>query len=201
MHPKRLLLGGVLLAMVAAACGGTPAAPTGCFEPEGGTLVSVPCLETVTIYLDGQGAMDFALKLADEEHLFDVRVVAGGEGPVAPSTAEATVAPTLPPLVKCPTGGSPQALGCELFSSAPPQACSICHTIDGLAFGQIGPDLTHVGAKGETYIRESIANPNAVIADACPTGPCQPDVMPQDFGTALTADQLNAVVAFLLTLK
>jgi cytochrome c oxidase subunit 2 len=75
--------------------------------------------------------------------------------------------------------------------------CSSCHTVNGQG-GQIGPELTNVYAeKGEDYVRESILTPNAVIAPACPTGPCPTGVMPQNFGEQLSEDDLNNIVSYL----
>ncbi len=75
--------------------------------------------------------------------------------------------------------------------------CASCHTVSGEG-GQIGPELTNVYAeKGEDYIRESILNPNAVIAPACPTGPCPSGVMPQNFGETLSDGEINAIINYL----
>ena len=75
--------------------------------------------------------------------------------------------------------------------------CSSCHSINGQG-GQIGPELTNVYAdKGPDYIHESILNPNAVIATACPTGPCPSGVMPQNFGQVLTEDDINSIISYL----
>ena len=81
--------------------------------------------------------------------------------------------------------------------------CAICHTIQGVpqAVGQIGPDLSQIGQKGEEYIRQSIMEPNAVLAEDCPTGPCSPDVMPQNLPHVLTPGQVDALVEYLLTLQ
>jgi mono/diheme cytochrome c family protein len=78
--------------------------------------------------------------------------------------------------------------------------CAICHTIDDIpqARGQTGPNLSQVSAKGEAYIRQSLMDPNAVMAEDCPNGPCTPDVMPQNFGTALSEAEMDALVNFLL---
>ncbi len=85
------------------------------------------------------------------------------------------------------------AQGELLFSTT----CASCHTVNGEG-GQIGPELTNVYAeKGEDYVRESILNPNAVIATQCPTGPCPSGVMPQNFSEVLSQDQLNSIVSYL----
>lgn len=89
-------------------------------------------------------------------------------------------------------------------------ACIGCHTLGTLSSGAVGPNLTKIGEEAgklakdgnaENYIRESILNPNAVIAANCPTGPCPADVMPKNFGETYTEAQINDLVAFLLAQK
>lgn len=125
-------------------------------------------------------------------------MVHGTEAPVA-------IPPQDPALV---------AQGKQLFQS---QGCIGCHTIKGISFGAVGPELTQVAQhaaehlkdpnyKGQAkdvvgYIRESIVNTNAFIAPGCPGMPCQPNVMPQTFGQTLKPEQLDALVAFLLSLR
>ncbi len=102
---------------------------------------------------------------------------------------------------------------------APPDAreaflkggCVGCHTIPGVpgAAGRVGPDLSKLGseatsrrpgASAEAYIRESILDPNAFIAPVCPSGACPSGVMLQTFAQSLAAEELDAIVAYLLTL-
>ncbi len=77
-------------------------------------------------------------------------------------------------------------------------------TVD-LSSATVGPDLTHIGSvaatrkpgmSAEEYIRESIVNPNAFIVPGF-----QPDIMPQDFGTRLTQQQINDLVTYLASLR
>ena len=88
--------------------------------------------------------------------------------------------------------------------------CNACHITPGLpeAASNLGPDQTNMGVvaasriegyTAEEYIRESILMPSAFIVPECPTGPCLP-IMPENLGTLLTAEELDAVVAYLLTL-
>jgi cytochrome c oxidase subunit 2 len=74
------------------------------------------------------------------------------------------------------------------------QGCNGCHTLaEAGANGTVGPDLDKVLAgKDEAFIRQSIVNPNAEIADGY-----QPDLMPQDYGTKLQPAQLDALVKYL----
>lgn len=75
------------------------------------------------------------------------------------------------------------AAGRRLFFE---RACYTCHTISGLSYGSIGPELTEVGFKRRaSFIREKIENPRA----SNPTS-----TMPRQ---DLTGDQVLALTAFL----
>ena len=129
----------------------------------------------------------------------------------APATAtpQPAASPTEAPAA-APAGPEVIAMGKELFQS---QGCVGCHTIQGVSQGMVGPDLTDIADEAEElakeagvadaaeYIRQSIVDPNAFIAPKCPTGPCPPGVMPQNFGSALSAEQIDALVQFLLAQK
>jgi mono/diheme cytochrome c family protein len=101
-------------------------------------------------------------------------------------------------------GGGPEFRGVtgeELFAEA---GCAACHALQVVgAAGAIGPDLSDVGARlTPDEIRQSVLDPNAVIAENCPTGPCpDPSVMPPNFGERFTAQQLETLVSFLASLK
>ena len=176
MYRMRILLVSTALlsvALLAAACGGADPTPAECFAPDGGVLVPVPCD-------DGGGPVDTPT-------------------PTATSSDVPTATPT-----ESNGGGSQLERGKRVFLQAAPLACATCHSIDGLpgAVGQIGPNLSQIGAKGGAYLRESIVDPNAVIAEECPGGaPCQPDVMIQTYGTDLSVDGIDALVAYLSTLQ
>jgi mono/diheme cytochrome c family protein len=85
--------------------------------------------------------------------------------------------------------------GEALFVNA---ACNACHQLDALeAVGGVGPDLSQVGGRlGVDEIKTSILEPNAVIAEACPAGPCPQGIMPQNFGDRLTAEQIEALATY-----
>jgi mono/diheme cytochrome c family protein len=88
------------------------------------------------------------------------------------------------------------AYGRTLFQT---RGCAGCHTLeDAGSSGDEGPDLTNIGTRHDAaYIHQAIATPNAVIAPQCPEGQCQANVMPP-FGTILTPDQIDALVAYLM---
>ena len=125
--------------------------------------------------------------------------------PCVADVGPGTPTPTSPIIVDnggVGDGGTPTgSAGLQLFLQE--GTCFICHTIDSVpqARGQIGPNLTHVGQKGEAHIRQSILDPDAVIAEECPTGPCPSGQMLQNFGDIFTDQQIDDLVAFLLTLQ
>jgi cytochrome c oxidase subunit 2 len=93
-------------------------------------------------------------------------------------------------------GSSASGDGEAVFASA---GCGGCH-----AFGpagsdaQIGPGLDDVAAAAEragqdvqTFVRESIVDPSAVIAPGFQDG-----IMPTDFGTSLKPEELDALVQY-----
>jgi len=86
-------------------------------------------------------------------------------------------------------------------------ACSICHSVTPDQFRVIGPGLWNISVRGANlvsgenaveYIRESIVDPNAFIAPADPAYPS--NLMPSNYGLVLSPQDLNDVIAYLLTL-
>jgi cytochrome c oxidase subunit 2 len=97
-----------------------------------------------------------------------------------------------------PPGGSGESGGAApdgktIFTSQEAN-CASCHTLaDAGAKGTIGPDLGKVLAdKDEAFIRESIADPNKVIADGY-----QSSIMPGNYADTLQPAQLDALVKYL----
>ena len=84
------------------------------------------------------------------------------------------------------------AAGKAIFAA---QGCGSCHTFSAAgATGTIGPNLDDVlKGKDAAFVRESIVDPNKVIAPGF-----QPNIMPQNFGTTLSAKQIDVLVAFLI---
>jgi cytochrome c oxidase subunit 2 len=81
--------------------------------------------------------------------------------------------------------------GSAVFESA---GCSGCHTLDAAgSTAETGPNLD--GAlKGQSkgFIEESIIDPSARVAEGFP-----PNVMPDDYGTQLSPEELEALVDYL----
>jgi len=90
--------------------------------------------------------------------------------------------------------------GEELFQAG---GCNACHQLDALgATGGVGPSLNQVGSRlSPEEIEQSITDPDAVIAEICPAGPCLGGVMPQDFADRLTDEQLDTLATYLSALK
>jgi mono/diheme cytochrome c family protein len=119
--------------------------------------------------------------------------------------------PTAPPaeLVEgqeAPIGDA--ARGAVLFqtmqtTSSGAWMCSSCHSIESTRL--VGPGLLGVGARDYVegdhaeYIRHSITNPNDFIVPADPAYP--ENLMPQNYAELYSEDDLNDLVAYLLTLN
>lgn len=89
--------------------------------------------------------------------------------------------------------------------------CKTCHSVVGEE-KIVGPSLAGIGTDAQTaftesgykgtaksaadYLREAIVNPNVDVPEGY-----APNVMPQNFKDELTPDQINDLVAYLLTLK
>jgi mono/diheme cytochrome c family protein len=82
--------------------------------------------------------------------------------------------------------------------------CSNCHSTSSETI-IVGPSLVGIATRGgdriegmdaQTYIRDSILNPNAYTVENYPQG-----IMPLNMVDALSSEDLDAVVAYLLTLK
>jgi cytochrome c oxidase subunit 2 len=73
-------------------------------------------------------------------------------------------------------------------------ACGSCHKLaDAGTSGGIGPDLNQVlKGKDAAFIRESITNPNAVIAKGYAA-----NIMPPNYGQLLSGPELDAMVKYL----
>jgi len=99
-----------------------------------------------------------------------------------------------------PPATEPVARGHQLYRSL---GCANCHEPN--LFGQrLGPPLDRIGTvaatrrpgmSAEDYIRQSIVDPGAYLV------PGYQDSMPRDLGRDLSPTDLDALVAYLLSLK
>jgi len=107
----------------------------------------------------------------------------GGETPIEPT-------PNLDPLA---------AKGKQIFN----QNCATCHALSPDTI-IVGPSLAGIASRAGSrlpdtdarqYLELSILKPDAYIVQGFS------DTMPKDLGKKLTGEELDALVAFLLTLK
>ncbi len=91
-------------------------------------------------------------------------------------------------------GGGEEAAGAngkEIFTSA---GCASCHTLAAAgSTAKVGPDLGKLENADEAFIRTSIVDPGAEIANGFEDG-----VMPANFGEELSKQDLDALVKYLL---
>lgn len=109
----------------------------------------------------------------------------------------------------------PVSMGEALFRATPP-GCSACHsTTAGVQI--VGPSLAGIGARAlehmkspdyhgkatdaASYIRESILDPNAFIMPGPTFSSGGRSLMPTNFATTLRPEQVNNLVAYLMTLR
>src|SRR5262245_23443968 len=95
--------------------------------------------------------------------------------------------------------------GTVAMADANAPACSTCHAIQpGLDTGS-GQSLSNIGNRAgaavpgqpaEEYLRTAITNPDAFLS-----GGYQEGIMYRGYAQALTAQQINDLVAYMLTLK
>lgn len=109
----------------------------------------------------------------------------------------------------------PVALGQNLFNATPP-ACFACHSISP-GVNLAGPTLAGIGAKAaaaiadpnykgkakdaEGYIREAIVAPSAHLVPGPTYSANGRSFMPDTFGKDLKPEQIDQLVAYLITLK
>lgn len=101
-----------------------------------------------------------------------------------------------------PPAGDPIARGRYVYERA---GCASCHEAGlGNFFRRIGPPLEHAGAvaegrrpgvPAEEYLRQSIVDPGAYVV------PGYPDSMPRGLGDRLSRDDLDALIAYLASLR
>jgi cytochrome c oxidase subunit II len=93
---------------------------------------------------------------------------------------------------------NPATAGAAVFKN---NGCAACHTLAAAgATGKVGPDLDKLAQYAqqahqplESFVTTSITDPNAYIQPGYPK-----NVMPQTFGKALSKQQLDALVSYLI---
>jgi cytochrome c551/c552 len=126
--------------------------------------------------------------------LLGLTACGGGDSAPASSAGEAA-------------GAGDAAAGKELFSQSligTQPGCATCHSLEP-GVTMLGPSLAGIGSaagsrvsgvSAEDYLRKSIMDPNADIAEGFAAG-----IMPAALAGELTEQQTNDLVAFLLSLK
>ena len=104
-----------------------------------------------------------------------------------------------------PTRGQQLFDGAVAMASERAPACATCHsTKPGIDTGS-GQSLANIGNRAgtavpgqsaEEYLRTAITNPDAFLS-----GNYQEGIMYRDYAQALTTQQINDLVAYMLTLK
>jgi nitric oxide reductase subunit C len=111
-------------------------------------------------------------------------------------------------LVACSGGGEQQAAqaGKSLFEQATignTAGCKTCHSLEADAI-IVGPSLAGISARAgstvpglsaEDYLRQSILEPDAYVVENFPAS-----VMPKVWSTELSEEQIDQLVAYLLTI-
>jgi nitric oxide reductase subunit C len=114
-----------------------------------------------------------------------------------------------------PASDDPVAIGQALFGQAPP-GCFACHSTSP-GVNLVGPSLAGIATraaerikspdyKGKAtdaagYIHESILDPNAFVVPGATFSSGGQSMMPSGFGQSLQSSQVDALVAYLMTLK
>ena len=121
--------------------------------------------------------------------LFVLAAGCGGSEETAP-TAQ-TVEGTVPAETSPPAAEGDASAGKEIYAA---QGCGSCHVFEAAgSSGQTGPNLDEsLEGKDAEYVRESIVNPDAQIAEGF-----QPGIMPKNYEDTLSDKQLADLVAFL----
>ncbi len=142
------------------------------------------------------------------------QAAAAGEQPPAPQETPEEAAPQETPASEAGDAApadSPEDTTALAIEAMVKSGCGGCHIIPQVpgAAGQVGPDLSEIGAQAGTrvegmdaaeYLYQAIVDPNAFVAPECPLGPCPPNVMPANFADILSEEEIQAIVDFLVTL-
>ncbi len=118
----------------------------------------------------------------------------GGEVTVSGADVTEEAGGATPAATTAPAAATPATASLDPVEIMRANTCLVCHQFNGEGT-PMGPPFDGMGGRVQAdYIRESILNPSA---GASPGFEAFIGVMPQIFGTQLTAAQLESVVQFL----
>jgi cytochrome c len=129
------------------------------------------------------------------------------DDPAAETEAAAAAAESVDTAEGDPANG--EVLFTTNYEEATNFACSTCHPVDSDTERILGPSLWNVANRAETrvagqtaleYIHNSIVNPSAFIVPD-EANPYQENLMPQVYGELFTDEEINDIIAYLLTLR
>jgi mono/diheme cytochrome c family protein len=166
---------------------GTPMPAWG--RTDGGPLLDEQINELTLLIVKGDTVMPSGKTAwVEAAEAAKAKIAHGAPEPVTPSIDLASLSPD-------------EAAGAKLFTGK--GGCIGCHNA-GTGGGSTGPNLSHIATEGATikpgmdakaYIEESIRSPQAFIV------PGYPPLMPTTFSQTLSAEEINQLIAFLLTKK
>lgn len=120
----------------------------------------------------------------------------GGEVTVTPADLES--AAKAAPDSAAGDGAAPATATTDPLEIIRANQCFACHRL-GDEGADVAPPFTHIGSRrSAAYIRESILDPNAKVAEGYEKFA---GIMPTNFGERLTAAQLESLVSFLESRK
>jgi mono/diheme cytochrome c family protein len=130
------------------------------------------------------------LNAEDEQEHREAELAEAAEESAAEDEAAQEAEEVGPDVAETPTETA-SAEGAQLFDA---NGCGDCHALAAAgSTGSVGPDLDGaLEGKDEAYIEESIVDPNAEVAPGQP-----PNVMPDNFGSVLSPEELDALVQYL----
>lgn len=101
-------------------------------------------------------------------------------------------------LDKLPVGDA--ARGEQIFLAQPCHACHVDLSVGPVLSGDpalaVRAATRRSGYSAELYLYESVVDPNAYVVSGF-----QKDIMPNEFGSTLTDQQLADLIAYLMTMK
>ena len=168
----------------------------------------------------GKGQLTASLELTPGEHTLRLQFADGAHTALEGDAYRDQITVVVSGEAQAESAGSEQAPTASVTEETKELAiatmttvgCNTCHVTPGLPnidSGMLGPDQSNLGTvagsrregyTAEEYIRESILSPNEFIVEECPLGQCL-QVMPQNYGELLKEEELNAMVAYLLSLQ